>query len=286
MTTDDIPTPRASVSARRSATRAGSLESVSIAPASRSTSRNNAVWVRVDVAGYSRTPSGGLLEASLDVQPGLDRVMLNERQPGDLLLMRFSSDPQHLAICAGDTIIHAYEVGWAVLRAPIIRFVGISDRARLSISGRFGMSGGHRYWRPGRSSRRFLDRRADRRHLWRAARPVGGGLLAPPKGPTVTGPRLDDLTVQTSTYGAVIPRVYGTVAVNGNVFWLENNRLKETMTKKKSGGKGGGGKRRPAPIPTRRPSPLDCAKARSKPFVAFGSVQTSSTMQTLRTRER
>lgn len=71
---------------------------------------------------------------------------------------------------------------------------------------------------------------------------MAGGYLDPPKGPTVNGPRLDDLTVQTSTYGAVIPRVYGTVAVNGNVFWLENNALKETVTKKKSGGKGGGSK--------------------------------------------
>ncbi|WP_313919878.1 phage tail protein, partial [Tahibacter sp.] len=69
-----------------------------------------------------------------------------------------------------------------------------------------------------------------------------GGLIDPPKGPVVNGPRLDDLSVQTSTYGAVIPRVYGTVTVNGNVFWLENNRLKETVTKKKSGGKGGGSK--------------------------------------------
>lgn len=71
---------------------------------------------------------------------------------------------------------------------------------------------------------------------------MAGGYLDPPKGPTVNGPRLDDLSVQTSTYGAVIPRVYGTVTVNGNVFWLENNRIKETVTKKKSGGKGGGSK--------------------------------------------
>ncbi|WP_300338252.1 phage tail protein [Accumulibacter sp.] len=71
---------------------------------------------------------------------------------------------------------------------------------------------------------------------------MAGGYLDPPKGPTIEGPRLDDLSMQTSTYGAVIPRVYGTAAVNGNVFWLENNRLKETVTKKKSGGKGGGGK--------------------------------------------
>ena len=66
-----------------------------------------------------------------------------------------------------------------------------------------------------------------------------GGIIDPPKGPTVTGPRLDDLSIQTSTYGANIPRVYGTVALNGNVFWLENNKLKEVVKKKKSGGKGG-----------------------------------------------
>ena len=69
---------------------------------------------------------------------------------------------------------------------------------------------------------------------------MAGGYLDPPKGPSLEGPRLDDLSVQTSTYGAVIPRVYGTVALNGNVIWLENNALKETVTNKKSGGKGGG----------------------------------------------
>lgn len=73
---------------------------------------------------------------------------------------------------------------------------------------------------------------------------MAGGYLDPPKGPHIEGPRLSDLTVQTSTYGAVIPRVYGTVAITGNVFWLENNRLKETVTttKNKAGGKGGGKK--------------------------------------------
>lgn len=66
-----------------------------------------------------------------------------------------------------------------------------------------------------------------------------GGFLDPPKGPTVEGPRLSDLSVQTSTYGAPIPRVYGTCMLSGNVFWVENNQLKEVRTKKKSGGKGG-----------------------------------------------
>ena len=71
---------------------------------------------------------------------------------------------------------------------------------------------------------------------------MAGGYLDPPKGPTTEGPRLNDLTIQTSTYGAVIPRVYGTVTVTGNILWLENNALKETITKNKSGGKGGGSK--------------------------------------------
>lgn len=68
-----------------------------------------------------------------------------------------------------------------------------------------------------------------------------GGLLDPPKGPTLLGPRLSDLSVQTSTYGANLPHIHGTVATHGNVFWLENDQIKETPHKKKSGGKGGGG---------------------------------------------
>lgn len=66
-----------------------------------------------------------------------------------------------------------------------------------------------------------------------------GDLVAPPKTPTIEGPRLSDLSVQTSTYGAPIPRVYGTITLAGNLIWLENNKLKE-KSKKSGGGKGGG----------------------------------------------
>lgn len=71
-----------------------------------------------------------------------------------------------------------------------------------------------------------------------------GGYLDPPKGPVNQGPRLSDLSVATATYGAFIPRGYGTFPVVGNIFWLENNQLKETARKSKSssGGKGGGPK--------------------------------------------
>lgn len=67
-----------------------------------------------------------------------------------------------------------------------------------------------------------------------------GGYLDPPKGPTVEGPRLNDLKVQTSTYGVIVPRVYGMMGISGNILWLENDKLKETVKKKKQGGKGGG----------------------------------------------
>lgn len=66
-----------------------------------------------------------------------------------------------------------------------------------------------------------------------------GGYIDPPKGQNSVGPRLEDLTVQTSTYGAILPRIKGTVAVTGNVFWLEGDRIKEHVKTKKVGGKGG-----------------------------------------------
>jgi cell wall-associated NlpC family hydrolase len=62
----------------------------------------------IDLHGYGRRPTFGELEAHLDRQPALRRVM-REAQAGDLLLMCFSREPQHVAICAGETLIHAYE---------------------------------------------------------------------------------------------------------------------------------------------------------------------------------
>lgn len=68
---------------------------------------------------------------------------------------------------------------------------------------------------------------------------VAGSLLDPPKAPAVSGPRLGDLSVQTSTYGAALPRIYGTVATHGNVIWLQGNKLTEKVKKTSQGGKGG-----------------------------------------------
>lgn len=59
--------------------------------------------------------------------------------------------------------------------------------------------------------------------------------------PKIEGPRLNDLNVQTATLGVQIPTIKGTVATFGNIFWVENNKLKETKKTEEQGGKGGGG---------------------------------------------
>jgi hypothetical protein len=70
---------------------------------------------------------------------------------------------------------------------------------------------------------------------------LAGSALVGGLGVGYDGPRLSDLSVQTSTYGADIPRVYSTITVAGNVLWLENNKLRERVRKSGGGGKGGGG---------------------------------------------
>jgi hypothetical protein len=56
-------------------------------------------------------------------------------------------------------------------------------------------------------------------------------------GTTVTGPRLENLSVQDSRYGAGIPIVYGNARIAGNVIWSTN--LIETQHNSTVGGKGG-----------------------------------------------
>lgn len=65
--------------------------------------------------------------------------------------------------------------------------------------------------------------------------------LNPPEAVHQEGPRLTDLSAQSATYGADIPRVYGSVPIFGNVFWLENNKIKEVATTTSNGGGGGKG---------------------------------------------
>lgn len=63
----------------------------------------------IDEQGYGRNPWGGLLEQCIDRQPFLSRIQPDQMEAGDILLMRFTGEPQHIAIHAGKTMIHSYE---------------------------------------------------------------------------------------------------------------------------------------------------------------------------------
>lgn len=67
-----------------------------------------------------------------------------------------------------------------------------------------------------------------------------GGVVDPPEGQAVEGPRLQDLNVIVSTYGNSIPLIYGAEnRLSGNVIW--STGLIETENEEEGGGKGGGG---------------------------------------------
>ena len=63
-------------------------------------------WYEVEEPqAYGRSPHLGLLQQWVEAQSFIERGPI---EAGALLLMRFGTEPQHLAICAGDTIIHSY----------------------------------------------------------------------------------------------------------------------------------------------------------------------------------
>lgn len=62
-----------------------------------------------DEQGYPRLPGGARLESAFDRQLGLARIPVTEIMNGDILLMTFEGQPQHVAIVCGENIVHAYE---------------------------------------------------------------------------------------------------------------------------------------------------------------------------------
>ena len=64
-----------------------------------------------DRSDYTRQPDGQMLEEVCDTQ--MLRIPVNAIEPGDVILMRFEKEPQHLAIVGdyefgGLSIIHSY----------------------------------------------------------------------------------------------------------------------------------------------------------------------------------
>jgi len=59
---------------------------------------------------------------------------------------------------------------------------------------------------------------------------LAGALLFPPEGQKVEGPRLNDLSIQTSEYGQAIPIIWGSWRLAGNVIWAEPLEEVKTVT--------------------------------------------------------
>lgn len=71
-----------------------------------------------DGEGYPRRPYRGMLETILGDQPSLEKISIADIQPGDLLLFRITTAPQHIGLYTGSTIIHAYAPVGKVTEQP------------------------------------------------------------------------------------------------------------------------------------------------------------------------
>lgn len=60
-----------------------------------------------DERGYSRVPHHDIMRGILDAQPSLLVLNRREYEAGDVLLMRYKIEPQHIAVFTGEGIVHA-----------------------------------------------------------------------------------------------------------------------------------------------------------------------------------
>ena len=68
-------------------------------------------------------------------------------------------------------------------------------------------------------------------------RTIDNSLVSSRQNRRLSSYRLDELNVQTSTYGKMIPIIYGTSRIAGNIIWSQP--IKENVNVESSGGKGG-----------------------------------------------
>jgi len=67
---------------------------------------------------YPRIPFGGAIEKNLDSQPHLKRIHRSELSPGDVIVFRIETSPQHIGIYTGKNIIHACSTVKRVVEVP------------------------------------------------------------------------------------------------------------------------------------------------------------------------
>ena len=72
-----------------------------------------------DLSGYPEAPYKDMLFNQLNSEPSLIKKPRSELKPGDVMLFTINRHPQHLAINAGDAMIHAYSVAGKVIEQSI-----------------------------------------------------------------------------------------------------------------------------------------------------------------------
>ncbi len=75
---------------------------------------------------------------------------------------------------------------------------------------------------------------------WIVGSIIGGLLFPSGGGDPVEGPRLGDLSVTSSAYGAPIQKSFGTIRMAGNIIWSTGIEEVKSTKKQSTGGKGGG----------------------------------------------
>ena len=70
---------------------------------------------------------------------------------------------------------------------------------------------------------------------WAVGSAIGGVVFAP-DGAQTTGPRLEDLKSNVSTYGQPIPRAYGQIGFMGSLIWMEDLKEYENVEEASKGG--------------------------------------------------
>jgi hypothetical protein len=70
---------------------------------------------------------------------------------------------------------------------------------------------------------------------WAVGTAIGGVVFAP-DGPQTTGPRLEDLKSNVSTYGQPIPRCYGQIGFMGSLIWMDDIQEAENVEEEGKGG--------------------------------------------------
>lgn len=88
-----------------------------------------------DVYGYSVNPHKGRLETAILENPAISEIAITDAIEGDILLIKFHTEPQHVAIKTDIGIIHSTSLIGKVVEHRMTPFFGVIVKAFRVIYG-------------------------------------------------------------------------------------------------------------------------------------------------------